>query len=156
MMDSQRHLLNGTNHNLPISYGLPVPPPRRTELSMWLPLLSSLVITQGPFHAWGHLTGAILVLKRTSGDPDFCLLPLSFSKSSRKQNFYRLVSLNLEDKEIVSAVARNRPKSLLPGKMGCCVRNVGQCGKQVNFWEVSPRTLDCLPDRCLCQSTRKI
>ena len=59
--------------------------------------------------------------------PCNCLLLLRFSKNERKQNFSILVSLNLEAKDIFSAVSRDGLKRILLGITRYCVKNVKAC-----------------------------
>ena len=59
--------------------------------------------------------------------PCNCLLLLRFSKNERKQNFSILVSLNLEAKDIFSAVSRYGLKRILLGITRYCVKNVKAC-----------------------------
>ena len=68
--------------------------------------------------------GTASVVKWTSGHPEICLLPLRFSKNERKQNLPILVSLNLEAKDIFSAVSRDGLKRILLGITRCCVKSV--------------------------------
>lgn len=65
--------------------------------------------------------GTSSVLERTPGDPEICLLPVRFSKNYGQQNFYILVSLNLEVKEVFSTIARLK---ILLGKTRCCMEDV--------------------------------
>ena len=67
--------------------------------------------------------GTSSVLKWTSGELKICLVPIRFRKIQGQQNLYILVSLNLEAKEISSALARNTLKILL-GTIRCCVNYV--------------------------------